>query len=361
MKRLLLAATVLVGLAPNAPAADRVFVGYLFGDSEGIDFHPYTHVCHAFLGADNEGNPKPDHGVPNHDLARRVHDAKSQILLSLGGGDAEKPFLAMTRNREAEDRYVREILKLVRDFDYDGIDFDWEYPDNEAEAATFARMAQAFRMELDHQGTTRGRPKFLTMAASADPSTLKWLSDDVLRRTLDWTHVMTYDYAGPWTNYAGHNAPLYPSTRQPKGTPWSCVTTMDYLLNQRKIPADRLVLGIPLYGRGFAVAEPYASTRNAPKAKIPEAQYRRLAPLIGKGWTRQWDDQTQTPWLIADNHSSVIGYDDAESATIKARWATEHGLRGVFFWEIRGDRMADHSTPVQDAARKPLFPDPKPR
>ena len=31
-------------------------MGYLFGPPRNIDFTLYTHICHAFLVADGEGN-----------------------------------------------------------------------------------------------------------------------------------------------------------------------------------------------------------------------------------------------------------------------------------------------------------------
>ena len=34
----------------------------------------------------------------------------------------------------------------------------------------------------------------------------------------------------------------------------------------------------------------------------------------------------------------------------------DHNLRGVFFWEVRGDKMDDGSHPLQEAARAALVP-----
>jgi chitinase len=50
----------------------------------------------------------------------------------------------------------------------------------------------------------------------------------------------------------------------------------------------------------------------------------------------------------------VIGYDDAESVALKTDWAMKKGFRGVFFWQIHGDRMPDGTHPLQEASRKSL-------
>jgi chitinase len=169
---------------------------------------------------------------------------------------------------------------------------------------------------------------------------------------MNWLNVMTYDFAGAWTPYAGHNSPLHASSKQPEGSPRSTELTMKYLVEERGLPANRLAVGIPLYGRGFAVAEPYASTKNArpPRARVPGGSYSNIERLRKEGWTRKWDDETKNPWLIAPDRSMVIGYDDAESVAIKTEWVMKKGFRGVFFWQIGGDLLPDGTNPLQEAA-----------
>jgi chitinase len=129
--------------------------------------------------------------------------------------------------------------------------------------------------------------------------------------------------------------------------------TIKYLVEERGLPPNRLAVGIPLYGRGFAVAEPYASTKGAAKTRLPQGNYQNLHKLQHEqGWTRKWDDETKNPWLIAPDHSAVIGYDDAESVAVKTEWAMKKGMRGVFFWQIAADLLPDNSNPLEEASRK---------
>jgi chitinase len=127
---------------------------------------------------------------------------------------------------------------------------------------------------------------------------------------------------------------------------------MKHLVEQRGLPANRLAVGLPLYGRAFGVGEPYASTKDRPAPRSIGGNYARLHELQARqGWERRWDDETKNPWLIAPDGAAVIGYDDAESLTAKTEWAMQQGFRGVFFWQVAADRMPDGSNPLQESAR----------
>jgi chitinase len=360
-RKSLLPTILLIGLiaTANSPAApeikgtEKVFVGYLYGQPRNINFRLYTHICHAFLVADAQGNIEKTRNVPSRELTTEAHKAGVKVLLSLGGWGWDEQFAAIVSKPEAEDRYVKSVMEIVDGSDYDGIDLDWEYPDTEKEVVGFERLSRRFRKALDAIGVKKGRPMVLTMAASSNPGTLKWLAKDFLLETMDWVNVMTYDFTGDWTNYAGHHSPLFGSSKEPGGSPRSTESAMKYLIEQRGLPANRLAVGIPLYGRGFSVPEPYASTKGVPKARLPQGDYGNLHKLLNaQGWTRKWDDETKNPWLFSPDHKVVIGYDDAESVKLKSEWAMKQGFRGVFFWQIAADRLPDGTNPLQEAAFK---------
>ncbi|MCC6493189.1 MAG: glycoside hydrolase family 18 protein [Pirellulales bacterium] len=355
LTRLFVLAACLACAPRRALAAEpgSVFIGYVYQSPPTVRWKMYTHVCHAFVTADEQGRLKSNRHVPSRELTTSAHAAGARALLSLGGWGWDQQFARMTASPPAEGRYVEAVMRLVDQFDYDGVDLDWEYPDTPEEVAGFQRLARTFRTQLDDLGRRKGRPMRLTMAASASPQTLRWLERDFLLETMDWIHVMTYDYAGSFSAFAGHHAPLYASSQAPEGSRQSVESTMTHLATERRIPADRLVVGIPLYGRRFSVAAPYASTAGAPPPSSDSHSYAELHQLQSSDqWRRQWDPQTKTPWLIAADDSSVICYDDAESVRLKTAWAMEQHFRGVFFWQVAGDRLPDGSNPLQDASRR---------
>jgi chitinase len=341
-----------VQAASDDKEAAKVFVGYLYGPPRNLNYRLYTHLCHAFVVADGEGRIEKRGNVPSRELTAEAHKAGVKVLVSLGGWGWDKQFASIVSKSESEDRYFKGVMEIVDQFDYDGIDLDWEYPDTKEEVIGFERLTRRFRKALDDLGRKKGRAMVVTMAASANPGTLRWLDKDFLLETMDWVNVMTYDFTGEWTDYAGHHSPLFASPKQPGG-PRSTERTMRYLLEERGLPANRLAVGIPLYGRGFNVAEPYASTKGAPKTRLPRGDYANLHKLKdGPDWRRTWDEHTKNPWLVSTKGPAVIGYDDAESVALKADWAMKQGFRGVFFWQVHGDRLPDGTNPLQEAARR---------
>src|SRR5215211_1085321 len=266
MMRFYVAVFLLCGLpalSQETAKVEKVFVGYVYRPPSKLNFKLYTHLCHAFITADENGVVRTNRNVPSGELTAQAHQAGVKVLLSLGGWGWDKQFAAMVSKLEAEDRYAKSVLEMVDVFDYDGIDLDWEYPDTAEEIAGFERLAKRFRKQLDNLGARKKRPMVQTMAAAASTNALKWLSNELLLQTMDWVNVMTYDMAGEGSEYAGHHSPLFASTKQP-GRPRSSELSIKYLI-ERGMPANRLALGIPLYGKGFSAAEPYA--RNTKKGQ----------------------------------------------------------------------------------------------
>ena len=329
------------------PGREKVFVGYLYGPPKKPNYSLYTHICHAFVTAGPDGRLNPGRSVPSRELAAEAHAAGVKVLLSLGGWGWDEQFRAIVADPEAEARYVNAVMKLVEEFDYDGIDLDWEYPDDPREIPGFERMTRTFRRRLDDLGAANGRKMLVTMAASSNPGTLDKLDPKFLVETMDWINVMTYDFAGAWSPRAGHNAPLFASSQDgPNGG--STERAMLHLVG-RGVPADRLAVGLPLYGRGFHVPKPYAPNRDATDKPF-EINAREIPRRVAEGWVRSFDDETKVPWLTSPDGRAVIGYDDAESMRRKTEWAMSKGFRGVFFWQVDGDRLPDGSNPLQEAA-----------
>lgn len=336
------------GLLPQAkPAAPPgVVLGYYpswvaHPSAKELGYERFTHLAHAFLKSDAEGNLREDRAIPNPELVRRAHEKKVRVLLSLGGAASARTFRAIVRSDEARRRYVAAVAKAVADAAYDGIDIDWEPTENEDDRQGLVTLVTAFRDALPSAT--------ITMAAPASDWHGRWWEVAALSPRVDWLNVMSYDFHGPWSSHAGHNAPLHAAPDDDEdGAVANAAAAMAYWGETRKWPKERLLLGIPCYGRGFAVRSWHR--KPAGKAAHEQIDAHDVPALIQDGWRRAWDAKVGVPTLLKEGVTELISYEDAESAALKGAWARENGLRGIFFWNIEQDWIGGDHEVVKAAA-----------
>jgi chitinase len=333
----LLAAAALAG-AQEAPKRPAIVLGYYpswvaHPNVKEIRYDRFTHIAHAFLQADGDGSLREDRAIPNRELTRRAHEQRVKVLLSLGGAHSAKIFREIVRSKEALERYAAAVAKSAADFGYDGVDLDWEPTDGDEDRKGVVVLVRTLRAALPGA--------ILCMAVFASDWYGKSLDVEELRKDVDFLNVMTYDFHGPWSAHAGHNAPLHAAPDDEDGAVASVENGMAYWSGKRKWPADRLNVGIPCYGRGFAVKEWHQ--KPAGKAPHESIDHHDVPALLQDGWRRAWDAKVGVPTLLKEGVAELISYEDAESAALKGAWAREKGYRGIFFWNIEQDwRDGDH-------------------
>ena len=57
-----------------------------------------------------------------------AHEAGAEVYPSLGGWSLSDPFPAMAADPIARMNFAQKCVELIIDYDFDGIDIDWEYP-----------------------------------------------------------------------------------------------------------------------------------------------------------------------------------------------------------------------------------------
>ncbi len=347
--------------APQAPRArilsDKnaaVVLGYYPSWETGVKpadlvLKRFTHICHSFLMTDVKGNLKTEGNMPSADLIQRSHAAGTKVLISLGGAGSGATFNAMTRDRAATDKYVNAVMAFMIKNNYDGLDMDWEAPENEVDKGHKTDLMRQFRARLDQEAPG----SLLTMALPASDWSGKWIDAPALLPLVDFVNVMTYDYHGPWSSQSGHNAALYPISSDPTKGAFSTVDGMKYWTLTKKFPKNKLVVGIPLYGRGFAVPGLYQATKGK-KSSAEEVPYKKAVALIKAGWVRHWDKEAGAPYLVDPKGTEMVSYDDIESVTLKGQWAAQQGYRGIFYWEVTEDLIGGEHVLV-NASRDAFF------
>ncbi|MEU9070061.1 glycoside hydrolase family 18 chitinase [Streptomyces sp. NPDC048306] len=262
-----------------------------------------------------------------------------KILYSFGGWTWSGGFPDAVKNPAAFAKSCHDLVEDPRWADvFDGIDLDWEYPnacglscDETSAPNAFSSMMKAMRAEF-------GQDYLITAAVTADGSDggkIDAADYGEASKYIDWYNVMTYDFFGAWAKN-GPTAPHSPLTAY-DGIPQQGFNTADAMakFKSKGVPADKLLIGIGFYGRGWTGVTQSApgGTATGPAAGTYEAGIEDYKVL------KNSCPATGTIAGTAYAHCGTNWWSYDTPATIKSKmdWAEQQGLGGAFFWEFSGD------------------------
>ena len=297
-----------------------------------LDLETFTHINHSFAWPDEEGQIVAPTGMLDPSIADYIHSNNRKILLALGGwGQAQTSgFVSSTSTSELRSEFISNIIDKMIAYGYDGVDIDWEYPQTieQKNNLTF------FIEELDSAFYEFDPELLITMAVPISNWSGQWLDLSSLRPHVDFFNAMTYDIHGGWSSNAGHNSPLYQS---PPGDPDGSVETgINYLLNTRGVPESKVNMGIPFWGKKYNTSQINGSFNGS----VIDMHYSEILPLINNGWDYQWDNNAKCPYLVKDDQSQIITYDNPLSVQRKCDFAKDKNLGGVMVWALGYDDMS---------------------
>jgi len=280
-----IAVAISAGFVAGA-SADFKVVGYFptwQGSVDNIAYDKVTHINYSFLIPNSNGTLKNLEGGQQRliDLVERAHNSDVKVLIAVGGwnnGD-DSAFRDLSSNNTTRNAFVSNIINFVNQYNLDGVDIDWEYPDAGSEANNFKLLMQQLSNELHSRG------KLLTAAVTSNDS--PGSVDASVIDSVDFLNVMAYDMGNPHSTYEGAQGAI------------------NHWIYNEGLPRDKTVLGVPFYSHINWVA------------------YKDVIATYGSGAAYQ------------DNAG---GLDYNGIPTIKAK--SELSLAqagGIMFWEISQD------------------------
>ncbi len=351
----------------NIPGEMLTHINYAFGvispqENKCVLGDPVADV-QKFYGANESLDRKPDlkdamHGAFGQFIKLKQVYPHLKIMISIGGWTGSSRFSDVALTAETRQQFVDSCINLYfRKYPgvFDGVDIDWEYPvsggmkpGRPEDRHNFTLLLAEFRRQLDEQGQVDGKRYLLTIAAPAGPGVYANLELGQIHKILNWINLMTYDFHGAWDATTNLLSPLYKSSTDPTKDPVireqfnMAATVQAYLA--AGIPPEKLVVGVPFYGRGWKGVEDannglYQPADGAAPGTFEAGAFdywdikKRYIPT----YARFWQADAMVPWLYSPETGIMITYDDPQSVAAKAEYVKSTGIAGMMFWELSND------------------------
>ncbi|KAM0866283.1 hypothetical protein ACQ4PT_042713 [Festuca glaucescens] len=327
-----------------------------------LDASLYTHLCYSSLAVHPTrrtlqlpADPAQARLLATFSRSLKAKNPALRTLLSVAtaGTDAatagaaapDPAFAAMAADPASRAAFVDTAVQAARENGFDGIDVAWRFPASAIEMADFGFLVSDFRAAAP--------PGFLLTAtvyfsnhvfgAGADyPS-------EALAGSLDWVSVMAFGLrpAGAASSgFTAFDAPLYDAASHFSAS-YGVVSWLD-----AGVPAGKVVMGLPLYGRSWFLRNKANSGLGAPvvaagpkqrgsntTGAMSYAEVQALAATAtGAGRApvmTSYDNASVSSYLAVGD--VWVAFDGAAVVAEKLGFAARRGLLGYFLWPVNYD------------------------
>jgi chitinase len=341
-------------------------VGYVAGwkalNPKKIPAEKLTHINYAFANvADGivtniDGRAKQDSLNFIQLQSLKARNPNLKILVSIGGWTHSKGFSDAVLTVESRKKLTASGIDFLLKYNLDGLDFDWEYPalqgDNNVvrpeDKENFVAMLKSFREALDSVGNLTDKQYLSTIASGGFRRYLELNDLGEAQKYLDFINIMAYDFYTAGDQITGHHANLFPNGAKGR----SAQTTVEEHI-EFEVPAEKLVLGVPFYGRMWKGVDARENGLfQAGKFEMGLPYHQVFALSKNSAYSRFWDSKAAAPYLFSLLDSAWITYEDPESLALKMAFVKNKGLAGAMFWEM----SEDNTGTLLDALHEVLYP-----
>ncbi|XP_071036118.1 probable chitinase 10 isoform X2 [Parasteatoda tepidariorum] len=325
---------------------------------EHIDPFLCTHVIFAFSTIKNDTlSPIDGADTPNPPAKKSLYDRilglkeknpKLKVLLSVGGWiSGTAPFKQITKSGYRQSLFVFNAIEYLRQKGFDGLDIAWEFPRGAEDKEKFSNLIKDLYEAFVGEAKAAEKPRLLLTAAVPASFEAVAAGYDVqeINNYLDMMNVMTYDFHGNWERQVGHNSPLFALF---SATSYQKKLTVDYSAKEwveKGASKEKLLIGIPTYGRSFTLKNTSLTDIGAPAIDGGKSgnytgepgvlAFFEVCDFLKSGAILVWDNEQMVPYAYKGNQ--WVGFDDQRSLKTKVQWLKEAGYGGVMLWSIDMD------------------------
>jgi len=231
MKKLLLLLTLhcILFAAVQAQKSSFPVIGYYAswsGEPEDIQYDKLTQVNFSFAFPNSDGTVRLTDTDKLMTLVELAHEQQVKVYLAIGGWDLgegggnDAIFETMASKETSRKKFAASLLFLLKEYELDGIDIDWEYPDSKE---NFLLLMKEIYPAL------QAKNKKISVAVAGEGEHGDGISAESFQY-FDYLNIMAYDGGTPHSPYS------------------YAVKCLDYW-SAKGCPKEKIILGLPFYGK----------------------------------------------------------------------------------------------------------------
>ena len=271
-------------------------------------------------------------------LTKIKHKFNFQVFAGLGN------FVEVGSSKENMTNVAEALVKFLRKYQMDGVDFDWEFPSGSWKEP-FAKFMAIIRNKFD----SAGQPKLSLSLAVATDFFLIHSSYNVtsLASSLDFISIMGYDFTNPATFHLTdfHSSLYAPRFERPiiylntRNLNWTA-----YHYVELGMPKSKIVLGLPAYAHGWRLKSSLDHGLFAPSTGRASPSVLGTSGICQfykmNGTHRVWDNYAQSPY--AYNNLNWYSFDDFQSVDAKVKYCKDNNFSGLMVFSLASDTDSDN-------------------
>ena len=316
-------------------------IGYLpyyrFSLVDNINFEEVSYVNLAFGNLDASGNLVVGNGEAILPIVQKIKSTNTKVLLSIaGGGDTGtywEKYLSATYRKES----ILKMVNFVVANKLDGIDVDIEGSLITSLGVDYNLFVQELKDQLHSKG--------LAITAALTPTYLDAVITNKTINSFDFINIMAYDATGPWRpNDPGQHSSFSLAEN-----------ALEFWKIQKGISKEKLVLGVPFYGRDFnpsdfkALSYESILNLNYEYAYLDEAgllYYNGIPMIVAKTKLALQKATGIMIWELGQDAFNDLSLLSVIEQVVNAEGCASSTIE-TFFKDSDGDGLGDYMHPIQ--------------
>lgn len=310
-----------IGNGTKTDNSSKIAVAYVVDSYEEVpDPFMFTHFIYAFGVFDDNYDGVVIRYPEKLKALAELKKQNPELRVILGLNDYRRPgFCEMTGDNKKRKSYVKSVKKIIQDYNLDGVDLDWEFPTTEKGGHTaspdddknYVKLARDLRKAL-------GKDKWISYYSN---NSGQYIDHQGMLPYISYVNVSGYNLAIPHEGERLlHQSPLYSGE---KTGDWCVSKAIWRHINKYGIPKEKILMGIPFFGRGLLPFESETSCCDLDK--------------YTDGLQVVWDNEAKAPYYADKDGNLILGFDDERSISSKFDFLRANGLPGIFVWHYDGD------------------------